>query len=1175
MGSVPSSTMKDVRRYFGLYGAAKGWVVARLARQYPRILVCSSDRQSADDIKTDIEFFLGNDQTLLMPGWDTLPFEHVSPQAETSALRLRALEHLRSQRSGVIIAPIEALIQRVLPSSIIAGLGFELLPRMTFDRSALLEKLANAGFRQVSNVSEVGDLAIRGGVIDIFPSTMSLPVRLDFIDNEIDTIKSFEVDSQRSVDTLARVEILPLREAVPLRAFINSREELSECLARIKARGKALETPPREIARTLMALRTASELPAMELMLPIAFPQFVPLHSYFAHDTLIVFDDEQAITQSVESFSDLIVERADRLASEHFIIPEIKELYLDSTELLSSLQTFTNYHLDSLEVVSVEGQRTQQSVNLRSSTNAELATRLKTKIGSGSALTPLNDLLKRLRHENYQIAFVVGAHPRAERLHRLLLELSIDAPILEQSGLDWLESPRRPAVTILIGNLAHGVQLPTEKIAFIAESEIFTERSHARVSASRKSIRRIMSSLAQLHEGDYLVHIDFGIGKYLGLRHVEVEEVGGDFLMIQYADTLLYLPVHNIGRVQKFTAAEGQEPQLDKLSSTRWQKTKAKVREAVATLAGDLIKLYAVRSQARGWRFEPRGAEDERFADGFAYSETPDQRKAIEEALDDMAKDSIMDRLVCGDVGFGKTEVALRAAFKCTQHARQVAVLVPTTILVEQHRANFAERFTGYPVEVGALSRFYTAAQNRETLAKLANGQLDIVVGTHKLLSRDVQFKDLGLVIVDEEHRFGVRHKERLKQLKKSVDVLTLTATPIPRTLHMSLLGIRDISVITTPPHDRRSTKTYLATYDKTIVRDAILRELKRGGQCFFLHNRVQSIALVTHELSELVPEARFTFGHGQMEEHALEGIMQRFVNKEFDVLVSTTIIESGLDIPNANTIIIDRADTFGLAQLYQLRGRVGRSSRQAYAYLLVPNARKLTSDARERLKALQALDDLGVGFNLAMRDMEIRGAGNLLGKEQSGNVLAVGFDLYTRILKEAMANLKEEELSLEETLDPDVKLGVNAFIPDYYIPDISERLVMYQRLAAIDSDQESQDLREEMRDRFGPLGSETDNMIELMRYRALLRRFGVSRAEFKNSKISLAFSPRAPISAERLLELAREKPLRYRLSRGLTLSIETGSERLEDITYAYAITIEALESVAVTPNKKQLLLTN
>ena len=1163
MDLVPSSTMNDVKRFFGLYGAAKGWLIARLAQKHQRLLICTSDRQTAEDLRTDVEFFLGSAAALMLPGWDTLPFEHVSPQAETSAARLRAIDHLRNHYAGVVIAPADALMQLVLPAQIIAALGFQLTPGTIIQRPQLLERLANAGFRQVSNVAEVGDMAVRGGVVDIFPSTSTKPIRLDFIDDEIESIKTFELDSQRSLDILTRVDVLPLREAVPLRAWISSREELNQCLARVKARGKALETPPREIARALSALRTSSDLPAYELMLPIAFPAFVPLHSYLATDTLVVFDDEQAFLQSIDSFYALIQERAQRLSSEHFLIPQVEHLYLDPDSLHSSLKRHAHYHLDSLEVVSSAGVRSEKAVNLKTSTNAELVTRLKTKVGSGTALTPLKELLERLRRDKYEIAFVVGARPRADRLYRLLLDLSVDAAITEQTGLAWLESKRRPAISILIGNLAHGVQLPTEKVAFIAESEIFSERSHQRVSASRKSLRRIMSSLAQLHEGDFLVHIDFGIGKYLGLRHVEVEQVGGDFLMIQYADTLLYLPVHNIGRVQKFTAAEGQEPQLDKLSSTRWQRTKAKVREAVATLAGDLIKLYAVRSNARGWRFEPRGAEDERFADGFAYSETVDQHKAIEETLDDMAKDTIMDRLVCGDVGFGKTEVALRAAFKCTQHGRQVALLVPTTILVEQHRASFVERFAGYPIEVGALSRFYSPAQNRETLKRLASGQLDIVVGTHKLLSRDVQFKDLGLVIVDEEHRFGVRHKERLKQLKKSVDVLTLTATPIPRTLHMSLLGIRDISVISTPPHDRRSTRTYLATYDKTIVRDAILRELKRGGQCFFLHNRVQSIALTTHELSELVPEARFCFGHGQMEERALEGIMQRFVNKEFDVLVSTTIIESGLDIPNANTIIIDRADTFGLAQLYQLRGRVGRSTRQAYAYLLVPNARKLTADARERLKALQALDDLGVGFNLALRDMEIRGAGNLLGREQSGNVLAVGFDLYTRILKQAIANLKDEELSLEETLDPDVKLGVNAFIPDYYIPDISERLVMYQRLAAIESDQDSQELREEMRDRFGPLGSETDNMIELMRYRALLRRFGVSRAEFKNSRISLAFSPRAPISAERLIELAREKPARYRLSRGLTLGIELGVERLDDIFYAYAVTHEALESVA------------
>jgi transcription-repair coupling factor (superfamily II helicase) len=587
-------------------------------------------------------------------------------------------------------------------------------------------------------------------------------------------------------------------------------------------------------------------------------------------------------------------------------------------------------------------------------------------------------------------------------------------------------------------------------------------------------------------------------------------------------------------------------PVIDKLSSTRWLRTRQKVKESVIPLAGDLIRLYATRSVAKGWRFEPQGAEDDRFADGFAYNETPDQLKAIEETLKDMAADKPMDRLVCGDVGFGKTEVALRAAFKCVQHARQVAVLAPTTILVEQHRKNFEERFRGYDVRVGAVSRLYSSNDNKETLAKLASGELDIIVGTQRLLQRDIVFKDLGLLIIDEEHRFGVAQKEKLKALKKNVDVMTLTATPIPRTLHMSLLNLRDISLITTPPHDRKLIRTYVAEVNDSLIRDAILRELQRGGQVFYLHNRVESIAGVTARLKELVPEARFAFGHGQMSEEEMGPLMRRFINKEIDVLVSTTIIESGIDVPNANTIIIERADALGLAQLYQLRGRVGRSSRQAYAYLMIPSTRSLSAEAQKRLKVLQSLDDLGMGFNLAINDLEIRGAGNLLGKEQSGNVLSVGFDLYTRILKEAIADLKGEELPVEETVDPEVKLGVASYVPDFYIPDISERLVIYQRLAAMLNPDEADDLRDEIEDRFGPLPREVKNLVELMRLRALFRHFGVVKGEFGAGKLQLAFSPQAKVDIDKVLGLVRSEPQRYKFGKNLTLTIGFDFEQLE-----------------------------
>ncbi len=558
-------------------------------------------------------------------------------------------------------------------------------------------------------------------------------------------------------------------------------------------------------------------------------------------------------------------------------------------------------------------------------------------------------------------------------------------------------------------------------------------------------------------------------------------------------------------------------------------------------MAGELIKLYAARKVVRGWRFEPAGAEDDRFADGFGFTETPDQEKAIQETLQDMASEQPMDRLVCGDAGYGKTEVALRAAYKCIQHSKQVAVLVPTTILAEQHYNVFRNRFLEYPVKVRALSRFYSAKENALTLQGLASGEVDIVIGTHKLLQPSIQFKDLGLLIIDEEHRFGVKHKEQLKQIKKDVDALTLTATPIPRTLHMALLGIREISIISTPPHDRRTIRTYVGTETDTLVRDAIIREIQRGGQCFVLHNKVQTIDVVASQLQKLVPEAKVTFAHGQMHERTLESIMMKFIKGDFNVLVSTTIIESGLDIPNANTIIILRADQLGLAQLYQIRGRVGRSNKQAYAYLMVPEPKKLSEDARKRLGVLQSLDDLGLGFNLAARDLEIRGAGNLLGKDQSGNVQTVGLDLYNRILKEAILNMRGEEIPISEVIDPDMRIPVDAYIPPNYIPDLSERLILYQRLADILTDQQSWELSLEIEDRFGATPLPAQNLLQLMRLRSLIRLGGVVRIEFVPNLLTLNFSPKARIDRPRLESLIKfsEGKIKQRSPLSLSLNLD------------------------------------
>jgi transcription-repair coupling factor (superfamily II helicase) len=1154
------------KRYFGLQGSSKAWLTSKIYKKFQSITVICKNRKIAEQLFSDVSFFVSGTNLLHFPPWDTLPFEPVSPQTHISAMRLYALSKISSAEPYITVTSIEAISQKVIPKSITESLRFNLMTGAIIARRDLLSKLEINGFQRVSLVEEVGDMAVRGGVIDFFPNGHRHPVRLEFLADKIEKIKSFDVATQRSLEPLQNVEVIPVREIINFSAAPECQNLLPSAASRIKQRGRKLETPPREVAKVLSAIKEGRQFPGLELIMPIALEEMSSYFQYLHNEPLIILDDEIGIYQELDAFWELIHERQNRLSEEHYLIPENEDLFLLPAEIKSSLSEIDTYHMDQLEVFHPEEAAHQKSINLQSVSNTELKTRLETRVGTGKALEPLTDIINRWRNLNFHIAFIVGSKNRAERLQRQLLELNFDGRILDISGAEWCDSPNRYPMVILEGHLVSGFQLPNEGLVFISENEIFSQRSYrSHKSYSERHIKRLLSSLSNLKQNEYVVHEDYGIGLYQGLVHLQVEGAESDFLHIDYADSRLYLPVQNIGKLQKYFATEGQTPALDKLGSKKWIKTKEKIRESIVTLAGDLIQLYATRSVAKGWRFDDAGAEDERFADEFPYDETPDQTEAINDTLGDMATDKPMDRLICGDVGFGKTEVAIRAAYKSIQHARQVAVLVPTTILVEQHKVSFKERFEGYPVEIGVTSRFYSAKQNKETLQLLQEGKIDIIIGTHKLLQKNIQFKDLGLLIIDEEHRFGVKQKETLKQMKKQVDVLTLTATPIPRTLHMSLLDIRDVSVISTPPHDRRLIRTYVATRNDTIIRDALLREYQRGGQSFFLHNRVQSIDFITHGLRELVPEVSFEYAHGQMSEVQLESIMRRFINGEIDVLVCTTIIESGVDIPNVNTIIIDRAHQFGLAQLYQLRGRVGRSTRQAYAYLLIPPARRLGSEAQKRLKVLQSLDDLGQGFNLALRDLEIRGAGNLLGREQSGNVCCIGYELYTKILKEAILNLKGEELDLEESIDPEVKLGISAYIPDSYIPDVSERLVMYQRLAAVISSQETNQLALEIEDRFGCLGDEVKNLIEVMRIRGLLRTHGVVKADYNQSSLSLSFSPRASIDLKKILELQKQHPERYKFGRSLSLNVLLDQDRPLAPVEIYQLAKSTLEKVSLS----------
>jgi len=712
------------------------------------------------------------------------------------------------------------------------------------------------------------------------------------------------------------------------------------------------------------------------------------------------------------------------------------------------------------------------------------------------------------------------------------------AEALDSTALgSHLVRPRLVRPRLVLGHLSEGFRIPDGRLVVITEADIFGEarqRRHTR----RVEVTQLLKNLSELKPDDFVVHIDHGVGRYRGLKHLRVADIEGDFLHLEYAGgDRLYLPVDRISLVQKYVGSDGAAPALDKLGGTSWDTVKRKTRESIFAMAKELLEIYATREIMERRTFSTPDQYFREFEAAFPFEETLDQQRTIDEVLADMQRPKPMDRLICGDVGFGKTEVALRAAFLAVLDGRQVAVLVPTTVLAQQHYNTFRERFQGYPVRIEMLSRFLSRTEAQTVVKGVASGEIDIVIGTHRLFQKDISFKNLGLLVVDEEHRFGVAHKERIKQMRKLVDVLTLTATPIPRTLQMSLLSIRDLSVIETPPIDRLAIRTYLTRYDEGLIREAILREMGRNGQVFFVHNRVETIEIRARRLRELVPEATITVAHGQMHERDLERVMAAFFAKKTHVLVCSAIIESGLDIPNANTIIIDRADHFGLAQLYQLRGRVGRSHERAYAYLMIPGEQLITREAQLRLRALQELDDLGGGFKLAAHDLEIRGAGNLLGKQQSGHIAAVGFELYQQMMEEAVRELRGEHVSAE--VEPEIQLGFPAYIPDSYIPDENQRLVFYRRLAAIRGRSDLDEIANELRDRYGPIPPLADSFLRIMDLRRSLKDYMVVRAVLRNGAVSLQFHQDAKVNVQRLVQLVHKSKGRFKLSADFQFSFQ------------------------------------
>ncbi|PLX97121.1 MAG: transcription-repair coupling factor [Desulfuromonas sp.] len=1108
----------------GLVGSSTACLLARLlAQSRETLLILCAEAREAEQLATDLAFYHGRkEEILLFPHWEVGPYEPLTPHPEIEATRLSTLAALHEGRGRAVVTTLRAAMQRVIPAEILAELTSHLEVEEEYPRQQLLSRLETLGYQNGPLVEDRGSYSIRGDILDIFPPSHNRPVRIEFFGDYIERMRPFDPETQRSGETeLPELTLLPARE------MVLAGEHLTTFTRQLKERCDTLEIPRTQREAILEEIREGIIAPGRSFLLPCNYPYLDTLFDYLGSATWVLHDPP-ALEAAGDRFANEIREGEERARRQEGPYMPAASFYLDPTEVEERSHRGRRLDLCGLRIIQLDQENPSFRIQAKGNNNLRLST--------GGGTEALAEKLREARGHEWRQLIVCRQRGQAERLLELLAGTDLH-PRFEEHPPS-LATLKAKEMVLTLGELSAGFRLPDEKLAVITEEEIFGERVHRRGLSAARS-RAALSTLAQLREGDHVVHADHGIATYCGLLHLATGGVAGDYLHLEYAaGDRLYLPIDRIEKVQKYVGGEGHTPRLDKMGGGAWEKAKVKARAAIEELARDLLRVYARREMAPGFKHPPPDRIFREFEAAFPYEETPDQLAAINDVVDDLLAERPMDRLVCGDVGYGKTEVAIRAAFMAALAGRQVAVLVPTTILARQHWENFRERFKQYPVEVDMVSRFRSTAEQKKSLERTAAGQIDILIGTHRLLQRDVRFKNLGMVIIDEEQRFGVRHKEKLKKMRAEVDVLTLTATPIPRTLHMGMMGLRDLSVIDTPPVDRLAIRTYVTRFDDDLVREAILRELRRGGQVFFVHNRVQSISAMADFIRNLVPEAKVAVGHGQMGEKELEEVMLGFVEGKSNVLVSSTIIENGLDISRANTIIINRADCFGLSQLYQLRGRVGRSRQRAYAYFLIPGEGTLTRDARERLKVLQELTELGAGFRVASHDLELRGAGDLLGANQSGQIAAIGFEMYTELLEESIAELKGE--GKEEQVDPEIRLGLSAYLPEKYVADPNQRLVFYKRMAAANDEATLYDVADELRDRYGEIPEAAETLIEMMKLRVLLKELQIEQAEYDGRQLVFGIHAGTPIPPEAILGLLQQGE-RYRFTPDYRLHIATG----------------------------------
>ena len=1064
----------------GLRESSRSFFLSRLVQSLSRpVVVLTPNQNTGEKLIGDLRYFCKFNNVKknirFFPSWEILPYENISPSSGVMGERLEILHLLQSNEISLLVAPVDSILQCVVPRKELSDHTFVLGIGDTLEREFLETCLLDNGFDRLPMVENRGHFSVRGDIVDVYPPASMNPVRVEFFDNTIESIREFDINTQVSLNKIEKLEILPVRELSPTAV------QKENGLNKITQYAEEHDVGQHGLKELIDKIKHLDNFFGLEHLAPFFYPQRETFFEYLSGEALIVLDEEDDIKGEIDKFSKVVDREYASARDRREVVVTPDKLYMSLSELMTRL---AEKKIISINSLNIESRLSSTNIRFDIKQNPPL-------LGKFGVLA---EIIKEWQSAGHRVVVVAPTKGQVKRIHELAGEYGL-------------------TIDVDSGYLSSGFSGPDLDLSFVAEHEIFglSYKHRYRRKSKSKSFQR---GFKDLKPGNYLVHVDYGIGRYNGTSELETGIGGGEFLSITYADDeKLYIPMDGLACIQKYVGSGDVPPLLNKLGGNSWKKKKNAIKESIREMGEGLLKLYASREIAEGTSFSPNPILMQELSDSFEFEETEDQLKAIDETMEDLESSKTMDRLVCGDVGYGKTEVAMRAAFKVVLDKKQVAVLVPTTILAQQHLVTFTERFKNHAVNIKMVNRFKSPREQKQTLATVQSGEVDIIIGTHRLLSRDVSFAQLGLIIIDEEQRFGVKHKEVLKKMRNKVDILTLTATPIPRTLHFSLMGVRDLSIIETPPIDRLSIKTFVRKFDEKIIHDSIKKELERGGQVYFVHNKINSIHSIKEMIQEIVPEARIGIGHGQLPEHKLEEVMGKFIAKEIDVLLCTTIIESGLDIPSANTIIINRADQFGLAQLYQLRGRVGRYKHQAYAYLLIPGALAISSEARQRLNAIEELSELGAGFQLAARDMEIRGVGNMLGRNQSGHIASIGFDLYSKLIEETVRELKGEK-GQRQFIDPEINLQVKGFIPKNYIPDLNQRLDLYRRLQLSDTLGDYNAINREIMDRYGRFPESIEKLLSLVEVKTICRMLHIKRVYIVNGAVRFDVERTTPISS-------------------------------------------------------------